>query len=67
MCKRQGTLFVIRSIFYIKHRMLKHKIFNVFSQFIGGMCQKNQSNLEFMLRYNTQLYLKKMAILLFIY
>ena len=37
------------------HHILKDKITYVFRQFIGGMCQKNQSFVKNMIRFATKL------------
>lgn len=46
-------------ILNIRHHILVDKMLCVFRQFIGGMCQKNQSIVENMIRFDTNLYMKK--------
>ena len=46
-------------ILSIRHHILVEKMLCVFRQFIGGMCQKNQLNVENMIRFDTHLYMEK--------
>lgn len=52
------TLVSIARFLNLKHHILAGKYWTVFSQFMGGMCQKNQLKTGYVLAFNIRLYAK---------